>query len=77
MALGLAAVSGVGVHWLDPQQGVVRQRLQGGGGGWGEGGMVGGEYGVVVFLIIHAGFWEMTQKQNNVNPTSSTRSLFQ
>lgn len=58
----LAAVSGVGVDRLDPQQGVVRERVQGGvvgsGGGWRGRGRVGGEQGgVVVFVKVHRLFW--------------------
>lgn len=52
----LAVVSGVGVDRLHPQQGVVRQGVQGGGGGWGEGGRVGGEHGVLIVFKVHGSF---------------------
>lgn len=52
----LAVVSGVGVDRSDPQQGVVRQGVQGGGGGRGERGGTRGEHGVVVFVKVHGAF---------------------
>lgn len=62
VVLALAVVPGVGVDWLHPQQGIVRQGVQGGGGGWGKRGRVGGEHGVVVFFKVHRSFWENTKK---------------
>lgn len=46
---------------LHPQQGVVRQGVQGGGGGWGERGKVGGEHGVVVVFKVHRSFSVLSQ----------------
>lgn len=63
MALAVAA-SGVRVDGLHPHQGVIGQRIEG-GGGWPDGGRV-GEHGVVVFIKIHHVFCEGQTPQEDL-----------
>lgn len=55
------------MDWLDPQQDVVRQGVQGGGGERGKSVRVGGgEQGVLVIVKIHRTFWWINRDNMSV-----------
>lgn len=65
------------MDWLDPQQDVVRQGVQGGGGERGKIVRVGGgEQGVLVIVNIHRTFWWMTERQHVSHFTLSITRIF-